>query len=203
MNDLRLEFRAKNNVLWHAIFDQHRSIADFCRTYDISQAVVGELLRLQRSPYHKDGDRSLTPAALKLCAATGLGRNELFPPELYSGLFPGKGVAEVESSRFVALAAARTVALPPAQEDAVISNELGIALEEVLKTLTPREEKVLRLRFGLGGDDEATLDSVGRSLGVGKQRARQIEAKALRKLRYLSRARRLRPFLPDVTAVAK
>ena len=66
---------------------------------------------------------------------------------------------------------------------------------DVLKTLTPREEKVLRLRFGLEDGRPRTLEEVGKEFNVTRERIRQIEAKALRKLRHPSRSRKLRDFL--------
>ena len=66
---------------------------------------------------------------------------------------------------------------------------------EVLDTLTPREEKVLRLRFGLDDGKARTLEEVGREFNVTRERIRQIEAKALRKLRHPSRSKKLRDFL--------
>ena len=68
-------------------------------------------------------------------------------------------------------------------------------LAEVLKTLTPREEKVLRLRFGLEDGRPRTLEEVGKEFNVTRERIRQIEAKALRKLRHPSRSKKLRDFL--------
>src|SRR5215210_1561164 len=63
------------------------------------------------------------------------------------------------------------------------------------KTLTPREELVLKMRFGVGDGSEHTLEEVGRSFNVTRERIRQIESKALRKLRHPSRATKLKPFL--------
>jgi RNA polymerase primary sigma factor len=68
-------------------------------------------------------------------------------------------------------------------------------LMDVLKTLTPREEKVLKLRFGLEDGRSRTLEEVGREFNVTRERIRQIEAKALRKLRHPSRSKRLKDFL--------
>ena len=68
-------------------------------------------------------------------------------------------------------------------------------LMEVLSTLTPREEKVLRLRFGLEDGRTRTLEEVGKEFNVTRERIRQIEAKALRKLRHPSRSKKLKDFL--------
>ena len=84
-------------------------------------------------------------------------------------------------------------ALAPA--DAARLSRWKEQLEEVLDTLTEREENVLRLRFGLEDGRTRTLEEVGQVFGVTRERIRQIEAKALRKLRHPSRSKRLKDFL--------
>jgi len=79
--------------------------------------------------------------------------------------------------------------------EAVINLNLKEQTDNVLKTLTPREEKVIKMRFGVGDGSEHTLEEVGQNFAVTRERIRQIEAKALRKLRHPSRSRRLRAFL--------
>ncbi len=83
--------------------------------------------------------------------------------------------------------------------DAVINLSLKEQTSSVLKTLTPREEKVIKMRFGLDDGSEHTLEEVGQSFAVTRERIRQIEAKALRKLRHPSRSRKLRAFLEGST----
>jgi RNA polymerase primary sigma factor len=83
--------------------------------------------------------------------------------------------------------------------DAVIQLNLKEQTSKVLKTLSPREEMVLKMRFGVGDGSEHTLEEVGQSFAVTRERIRQIESKALRKLRHPSRSQRLRAFL-DGTA---
>lgn len=82
-----------------------------------------------------------------------------------------------------------------APADAAAYRLLREQLEDVLETLTPREEKVLRLRFGLDDGKPRTLEEVGQVFGVTRERIRQIEAKALRKLRHPSRSKKLKDFL--------
>jgi RNA polymerase primary sigma factor len=79
--------------------------------------------------------------------------------------------------------------------DGVININLKEMTEQVLNTLTPREERIIKMRFGLEDGTEHTLEEVGQNFGVTRERIRQIEAKALRKLRHPSRNRRLRAFL--------
>jgi RNA polymerase primary sigma factor len=75
------------------------------------------------------------------------------------------------------------------------ASALGQHLAEALSGLTPREERILRMRFGFGGMNEHTLEEVGRTFGVTRERIRQIEAKALQKLRHTSRAKKLATFV--------
>ena len=79
--------------------------------------------------------------------------------------------------------------------ESVISGSLSEQTEKALATLTPREEKVLRMRFGIGENSDHTLEEVGQSFDVTRERIRQIEAKALRKLRHPSRSKKLRAFI--------
>jgi RNA polymerase primary sigma factor len=79
--------------------------------------------------------------------------------------------------------------------EAVINMNLGDQTRKVLKTLTPREEKVLRMRFGIGEKSDHTLEEVGQDFEVTRERIRQIEAKALRKLRHPSRSKQLKSFV--------
>jgi RNA polymerase primary sigma factor len=78
--------------------------------------------------------------------------------------------------------------------DTVASNDLKEKVREILKTLTPREEKVLKMRFGIDVASEHTLEEVGKDFSVTRERIRQIEVKALRKLRHPSRSKKLRSF---------
>ena len=83
----------------------------------------------------------------------------------------------------------------PAPADAATFTLLKEQLVDVLNTLTPREEKVLRLRFGLDDGRARTLEEVGKEFNVTRERIRQIEAKALRKLRHPSRSKKLKDYL--------
>jgi RNA polymerase primary sigma factor len=101
-------------------------------------------------------------------------------------------IGEEEDSRLGDFIEDRGVISPA---EAVININLKEQTESVLKTLTPREEKVIKMRFGLDDGSEHTLEEVGQSFAVTRERIRQIEAKALRKLRHPSRSRKLREFL--------
>lgn len=80
-------------------------------------------------------------------------------------------------------------------EDTVIDRELRCALEDVMSTLTQKEQKILRLRFGMDDGHAKTLEEVGKQFNVTRERIRQIEAKALRKLRHPSRVEKIKDYL--------
>ena len=82
--------------------------------------------------------------------------------------------------------------------EAIINVDLKEQTAQVLRTLTPREEKIMKMRFGLEDGSEHTLEEVGRSFAVTRELIRQIEAKALRKLRQPSRSRKLKAFLDEM-----
>ena len=81
--------------------------------------------------------------------------------------------------------------------EAIINVDLKEQTAQVLRTLTPREEKIMKMRFGLEDGSEHTLEEVGRSFAVTRERIRQIEAKALRKLRHPARSHKLKAFLDE------
>ncbi len=101
-------------------------------------------------------------------------------------------IGEEEDSHLGDFIEDRNVVSP---SEAVINLNLKEQTEALLKTLTPREERVIKMRFGLGDGSEHTLEEVGQSFAVTRERIRQIEAKALRKLRHPSRSRKLKAFL--------
>ena len=103
-------------------------------------------------------------------------------------------IGEVEDSHLGDFIEDRTAVSP---SEAVINLDLKEQTESVLKTLTPREEKVIKMRFGVGDGSEHTLEEVGQNFAVTRERIRQIEAKALRKLRHPSRSEQLRSFLVE------
>jgi RNA polymerase primary sigma factor len=86
-------------------------------------------------------------------------------------------------------------AVSPAE--AVVDLSVREQTEVILQTLTPREEKALKMRFGFGGDGAHTLEEVSKPFAVTRERIRQIEAQALRKLRHPSRSRRLKAIFTD------
>jgi RNA polymerase primary sigma factor len=171
-----------------------RAIADQARTIRIPVHMIetiNKLVRTQRLLQQEYGREPTTEElARKLDLPVGKVRKVLrIAQEPISLETP---VGEEEESHLGDFIVDRRVVSP---SEAVINLNLREQTAEVLKTLSPREEKIIKMRFGLQDGSEHTLEEVGQFFAVTRERIRQIEAKALRKLRHPSRSHRLRTFL--------
>ena len=171
---------------------QEGKIKPWCDLHGLNHAAVYDLLNLKISPVMKCDVNGaevilLRPICARVAALLGKSPEWLFPAECTRA--GGRGLRRTSKpGRFQSiLEPAIRLALPAAQEDDLARKEMRAAIDEALLTLTPREASVLRARFGLSGEDEATLSDIGERLGVSKERVRQIEAKAMRKMRHPSR----------------
>ncbi len=171
-----------------------RAIADQARTIRIPVHMIetiNKLVRTQRQLQQEMGREPTTDElARKLELPVGKVRKIMrIAQEPISLETP---VGEEDESHLGDFIIDRRVASP---SEAVINLNLREQTAEVLKSLTPREEKIIKMRFGLQDGSEHTLEEVGQHFAVTRERIRQIEAKALRKLRHPSRSHRLRTFL--------
>lgn len=189
----RLVGRLKNNRLWSAIlatFPAVRTQADAARELGITQSQIGELLNGTHWPCRNG---AWSRVATRLAVALHTPEEYLFDPDLYGKALPRVDVELVYGPRAMKAGAAR-LALPPAQEDGILRREQRDAIKAALKTLTPRRQRVIEMRFGLDDGEERTLSEVAEAFGIGTERVRQIEAQALRNLRHPSRSRLLREY---------
>ena len=184
---LRLELRTRNNRLWHVIYDRWGSVRAFCDEFGLCQSDVGRFLNLKDSPWNKKtGELKKTPQ--RIVDVTGRHVLWLFDADLYDqDVIPARIlVAEVDQRLVLPeSAAANVLALGPAPDDAPDDGlSVNDLLHNALGTLTPREEDVVRRRFGLEPYDRAQpLEAIAEAFDVTRERVRQIEGKALRKLR--------------------
>ncbi len=173
-----------------------RSIADQARTIRIPVHMIetiNKIVRTSRQMLHEIG-REPTPEELseKLAMQQDKVRKVLkIAKEPISLETP---IGDEEDSHLGDFIEDRNAVLPI---DAAIQSNLRETTTRVLASLTPREERVLRMRFGIGMNTDHTLEEVGQQFSVTRERIRQIEAKALRKLKHPSRSRKLRSFLDN------
>ena len=170
-----------------------RSIADQARTIRIPVHMIETINKLNRVSRMLVQELGREPTPDEIAD-----RMEIPPDKVLKVLKIAKEpislespVGDEEDSHLGDFLEDKTVIAPP---DAVIANSLEEQIRKVLATLSPREEKVLRMRFGIGARSDHTLEEVGQDFSVTRERIRQIEAKALRKLRHPSRTKLLKGY---------
>jgi RNA polymerase sigma factor (sigma-70 family) len=201
----RVKITVKNNLLLTAIEQVgYKSVAEFSRDIGLTAQEISSFVALRKAPINQDGE--FCPNAKKIMEALGAAPSDLWTTEqlnmklkrnttqdLFSAptiqAILGGNVAQLEGSVYEE---------SEKPEEVLNKKELKAELEKVLGTLTPREAKVLQLRFGLDGCEEHTLGEVGDMLNIGKERVRQIEAKALRNMRHPSRSTIFREYADDL-----
>ncbi|MBL4617217.1 MAG: RNA polymerase sigma factor RpoD [Robiginitomaculum sp.] len=171
-----------------------RSIADQARTIRIPVHMIetiNKLVRTSRQMLHEIG-REPTPEELAVKLAMPLEKVRKVMKIAKEPISLETPIGDEEDSQLGDFIEDSNAILPV---DAAIQSNLRETTTRVLSSLTPREERVLRMRFGIGMNTDHTLEEVGQQFSVTRERIRQIEAKALRKLKHPSRSRKLRSFL--------
>jgi RNA polymerase primary sigma factor len=173
-----------------------RSIADQARTIRIPVHMIetiNKIVRTSRQMLHEIG-REPTPEELSEKLAMPLEKVRKVLKIAKEPISLETPIGDEEDSHLGDFIEDRNAILPI---DAAIQSNLRETTTRVLASLTPREERVLRMRFGIGMNTDHTLEEVGQQFSVTRERIRQIEAKALRKLKHPSRSRKLRSFLDN------
>ena len=173
-----------------------RSIADQARTIRIPVHMIETISKLVRVSRQLLNENGVEPQPEELASRLGMPLDKVrkvlkIAKEPISLETP---VGDEDDSHLGDFIEDKAIKLPL---DAAIQNNLREATTSVLSTLTPREERVLRMRFGIGMNTDHTLEEVGQQFSVTRERIRQIEAKGLRKLKHPSRSRKLRSFLDN------
>ncbi|MCC6292580.1 MAG: RNA polymerase sigma factor RpoD [Bryobacterales bacterium] len=194
--DYRRGYKFSTYATWWVRQAITRAIADQARTIRIPVHMIetiNKLVRMQRAMQQELGREATTEElAKRMELPVGKVRKVLrISQEPISLETP---VGEEEESHLGDFIVDKRVVSP---SEAVINLNLREQTAEVLKTLSPREEKIVKMRFGLLDGSEHTLEEVGQQFAVTRERIRQIEAKALRKLRHPSRSHKLRAFLEN------
>ena len=173
-----------------------RSIADQARTIRIPVHMIetiNKLVRTSRQMLHEIG-REPTPEELAEKLGMPLEKVRKVLKIAKEPISLETPIGDEEDSHLGDFIEDKNAVIPL---DAAIQSNLREATTRVLSSLTPREERVLRMRFGIGMNTDHTLEEVGQQFNVTRERIRQIEAKALRKLKHPSRSRKLRSFLDN------
>jgi RNA polymerase sigma factor (sigma-70 family) len=198
----RIKARLQNNRLWEAVLARWpgtRNQAEAADRLGVTPSMFGLVLNMRAWPFNeRTGEWWGT--ARRIARRLRDTEEHLFDRDLY-GRAPRPITIEAD---YPELVGGGLLALPaPAPDDAAFDAERRAVVGRALGVLSEHEEAVLRARFGLDGGGERTLREAGAEIGVGPERARQIEWKALRKLREPRLARRLRGFAEVVEVVEK
>ena len=185
MNDYRVKITIRNERLLAAMEGMgYKSVAEFSRNQGLNGVKVNEIISGKKTPLDREGNpKELTKEILEILNLT---IEKAFTEKQLKGFKKHTFEVKIEEEKLLQI-------ISPAknQEIKVIEQEVKSKLSEILSTLTPREEKILRMRFGIGMNTDHTLEEVGRKFFVTRDRIRQIEARALRKLKHPSRSKQL------------
>lgn len=200
MKEIEVTLTLRNNRLKQRREELGMTQREFAQAVGIQVSSYCALETMKKAPTKK---RVLRDGALwrttvqKIADFHGLSPEELFPPAVLAVVTP-KIVRRMDGMELAELMSGADRRGLPDQMQHAIEADLSREVAKQLGTLTPKEEDVIRMRFGLNADGSPhTLDDIGAKYGVQQERIRQIEAKALRKLRHPSRSRRLKVFAED------
>ena len=192
--DWRKGFKFSTYATWWIRQAITRSIADQARTIRIPVHMIetiNKLVRTSRQFLHEEG-REPTPEEMAARLSMPLEKVRKVMKIAKEPISLETPIGDEEDSHLGDFIEDKNAIIPV---DAAIQANLKETVTRVLASLTPREERVLRMRFGIGMNTDHTLEEVGQQFSVTRERIRQIEAKALRKLKHPSRSRKMRSFL--------
>lgn len=195
IRDFHVTVRIKNNQLVERREKSGMSMALLADAIGIAYATYGAYEGMTKDPFKKGGDE-LKDTAKKICHFFDEQPDVLWPESIRA--VERREVVrrmDMEGMGLLVSSHTQTCALMPSVH--VEKDDLCREISTVFKTLTPREEEILSYRFGLFGYPQMELGELGEKEGVGRERIRQIEAKALRKIRHRSRVGVLREFIED------
>jgi RNA polymerase sigma factor (sigma-70 family) len=185
--------KARHGELWELKkkFGTTRALAKYL---EMGTSELGTWLNLKKIPKLSRMQEETRKRLDKKLGKYGIFLEDLFPEQLKDILDRPKDFEITREISLNLLAEAGGIKLLNSPEDEAIQSELKENIEESIMALTPREEKIIRLRFGLGGEDEHTLKEIADIHEISVQRIRQIEAKAFRKLRNPKRLKKLQEY---------
>ena len=196
--DYRIEIKVKNNRLLTKIEGAgYSSVAKFADTIGMNRTVIYRIVSMKSAALDEEG--YYRPEALRIAKFLNCTPQDIYPPaQMRGAMKENKAQITANANEVDSLTSSlRTLAFSP--ERKMILDEAKQALKAVMMTLTPKEQRILDLRYGLTYGEEKTLDEVGAMFGVSRERIRQQEMKALRKMRHPSKSKELRANLNELT----
>lgn len=191
MKEYKIDIRVKNNLIYQKILQTGcKSIAEFCRKNKLSQRAVGDVIRMQTPVTTLDGMWS--EIVKELCDVLSCEPEDIITEEQKQIVENRKLEIYADAQQVMSLTNnSEKVASLEYIDEEIDETTINKELFEQLNTLTPREKEILEMRFGLGGEGDSTLEDCAKKFGVNRERIRQLEARALRKLRHESRSGKL------------
>lgn len=192
--DYRRGFKFSTYATWWIRQSITRAIADQARTIRIPVHMVESLNRLLRTSRRMAQELGREPTTAELAKKLDISEERVLELQRYAQepVSLETPVGEEEDSHLSDFIQDQRMPVPTEEVDRqMLQEQMG----EVLQTLTDREEQVLRMRFGIGDEEPHTLEEVGQTFHVTRERIRQIEEKAIRKLKHPTRSRKLRDYL--------
>ena len=196
--DYRIEIKVKNNrLLTKMEAAGYPSVAKLAEAIGMNRTVIYRIVSIKSTALDNEG--YYRPEALRIAEFLNCTPQDIYPPAQMRGTMKeNKAQITANANEVDSLTSSlRTLAFSP--ERKMILNEAKQALKAVMMTLTPKEQRILDLRYGLTYGEEKTLDEVGAMFGVSRERIRQQEMKALRKMRHPHRSKELRENLDELT----
>ena len=196
--DYRIEIKVKNNrLLTKMEAAGYSSVAKFAEAIGMNRTVIYRIVSMKSAALDEEG--YYRPEALRIAEFLNCTPQDIYPPAQMRGTMKeNKAQITANANEVDSLTSSlRTLAFSP--ERKMILDEAKQALKAVMMTLTPKEQRILDLRYGLTYGEEKTLDEVGAMFGVSRERIRQQEMKALRKMRHPSKSKELRANLNELT----
>jgi RNA polymerase primary sigma factor len=196
--DYRIEIKVKNNRLLSQMEKAgYFSVAKFAEAIGMNRSVIDRIVRMRSAALDEEG--YYRPEALKIAEFLNCTPHDIYPPaQMRQVLTVNTAQVTANANEMDSLTSSlRTLAFSPEQK--MILDEAKQALKQLMLTLTPREHRILDLRFGLTNGEEKTLEDIGSMFGLSRDRIRQIEQKALRKLKHPANSRELRANINELT----
>lgn len=193
-NEYRIDIKVRNNLILEKIEQAgYKTISEFCKKTGINYQYLCRLIALKMGAVDaRDNHRAIV---LELCSHLKCDIDELFTERQKTANATSNSRTLKVNEYEMMLILQRETDSTELLEDDVSKLQLNEAIEEVLSTLTEREAKVIKMRNGIGNNGECTYDEISKHMGVTRERIRQIEQKALIKLRYESRAKKIEGYL--------